>query len=98
MTDTDIVTRLRNYYTADAESFHIEHPICHEAADELERLAAQLVEVGKVAIDRGNQLIAANAEIERLLAEVQRLSGGDTVTADWDEARAVWVCRKLPEA
>lgn len=44
MTDTDIVTRLRDYYTSDADSFRIEHPICQEAADEIERLRKRLDE------------------------------------------------------
>ena len=33
-----LVQQLRDYYTADDSRFHIDHPICDEAADAIERL------------------------------------------------------------
>jgi hypothetical protein len=37
-----LVQRLRDYYTEDGECFRIEHQICDEAADEIERLRGAL--------------------------------------------------------
>ena len=40
-----LVQRLRDFYTADETNYHIQHPICDEAADEIERLRTALREV-----------------------------------------------------
>jgi hypothetical protein len=37
-----LVQRLRDFYTEDETNHHIEHPICDEAAEEIERLRAAL--------------------------------------------------------
>lgn len=42
----DLVDRLRDYHTEDEMSYWVTHPICDEAADEIERLRALLAEAG----------------------------------------------------
>ena len=82
----DLIQRLRDYYTQDEDRFHIDHPICDEAADEIERLRASLREWQGLARVAEANWTATAAALKGLLVQIDGADG--TAQIDPEPARA----------
>jgi hypothetical protein len=94
-----LVQRLRDYYTEDRDNFRIDHPICDEAANEIERLQEELAKFKEQAEERDKW----KALRDRIRADIDRpegrwgMHGRSAVDDDYFEALE-WVLDRMDEA
>ena len=82
-----IVQRLRDYCTEDADRFSILHPICDDAADEIERLRSRFAEAAGKALTYAESYEMAVARLV-LAMDYMHPEQKRAFNAAWAEKRA----------